>query len=102
MTTKLRRLTGIKQGNFPFTNLGCPIFYGRKNKTYYKDLLRKVTRRLLMWQNKLLTFEGKYILINHLLQSTPVYIFSAMNPPRKVIDQLHHIFAKFFLAVQEV
>ncbi|KAK4719902.1 hypothetical protein R3W88_018240 [Solanum pinnatisectum] len=27
---RMRRLTGIKQGNFPFTYLGCPVYYGRK------------------------------------------------------------------------
>lgn len=59
-------------------------------------MIRKVTKRLLSWQNKLLTFGGKYILINHVLQSIPIYILSAMNLPKKVIKQLHQIFAKFF------
>lgn len=31
-TIKLRKLTGIKQGNFPFTYLGCPVYYGRGKK----------------------------------------------------------------------
>lgn len=26
---RLRRLTGIKQGNFSFTYLGCPVYYGK-------------------------------------------------------------------------
>lgn len=29
-TIILRKLTGIKQGNFPLTYLGCPIYYGKK------------------------------------------------------------------------
>lgn len=33
---KLRRLTGIGQGSFPFTYLGCSIFYGRKKKEYFE------------------------------------------------------------------
>lgn len=32
---RLRRLAGIRQGNFPFNYLGCPIFYGRKKKIYF-------------------------------------------------------------------
>lgn len=27
---RLRKLKGIKQGDFPFTYLGCPVYYGRK------------------------------------------------------------------------
>lgn len=30
----IKRVTQIKQGSFPFTYLGCPIFYGR-NKICY-------------------------------------------------------------------
>jgi len=33
--SKIRRITGIKQGSFPFTYLGCPIFYGRKNISHF-------------------------------------------------------------------
>ncbi|WMV31014.1 hypothetical protein MTR67_024399 [Solanum verrucosum] len=93
---RMRKLTGIRQGNFPFIYLGCPIFYGRKINSHFEDLVRKVARRILSWQNKFLSFGGKYILIIHILQSLPVYLLSAMNPPKKIIAQLHQIFAKFF------
>ncbi|KAH0669712.1 hypothetical protein KY289_024205 [Solanum tuberosum] len=51
----MRKLTGIK-GNFPFTYLGCPVFYGRKINSYFEDLVRKVAQRILSWQNKFLSF----------------------------------------------
>lgn len=44
VATRLRRLSGIKQGNFPFTYLGCLVYYGRMNKSYFKDLVRKIER----------------------------------------------------------
>lgn len=91
---RLRRITGIKQGNFPFMYLGCPLFYGRKIKSHFEDLIRKVARRIFSWQNRFLSFRGKYILINHVLQSLPIYPLSAMNPPKTIIAQLHQIFAK--------
>lgn len=43
---KLRKWTGIRQGAFPFTYLGCPIFYGRKKKEYFEGLIEKVTARI--------------------------------------------------------
>jgi len=96
VTIRLRRLTGIRQGNFPITYLGCPVFYGRKNKSYFEELVRKIAGRILLWQNRFLSFGGKYTLIYHVLQSLPVYLLSAMNPPKCVIDQIHKNFAKFF------
>ncbi|KAK6804341.1 hypothetical protein RDI58_002125 [Solanum bulbocastanum] len=92
----MRKLTRMRQGNCPFTYLGCPVLYGRKINSYFEDLVRKVAQRILSWQNKFLSFGGKYILISHVLQSLPVYLLSAKNPPKKIIEQIHQIFAKFF------
>lgn len=64
---RLRRLTGIRQGNFPFNYLDCPIFYDRKKKVYFEEMIRKVAKRILAWHNKFLSFGGKMILINHVL-----------------------------------
>ncbi|WMV21122.1 hypothetical protein MTR67_014507 [Solanum verrucosum] len=93
---RLRRLTGIRQGNFPFLYLGCPVFYGRSNSGYFEDLIRKVAKRIFPWHNKFLSFGGKQVLVNHVLQSLPIYLLSAMNPTKKVMEQIHQIFAKFF------
>lgn len=70
---KLRRWTGIRQGSFPFSYLGCPIFYGRKKKVYFEGMVKKVTSKVLSWKSKLLTSGGKYILVKHVLQSLPIY-----------------------------
>lgn len=52
-------------------------------------------KRLAIWQNKLLSFGGRFIWISHVLQTMPVYLLSAMNPPVGVINQMHKIFTKF-------
>uniref|UniRef100_A0A0V0HIZ2 Putative ovule protein n=1 Tax=Solanum chacoense TaxID=4108 RepID=A0A0V0HIZ2_SOLCH len=96
VATRMRRLIGIRQGNFPFLYLGCPVFYGRKVASYFEDLVRKIARRILTWYNRFLSFGGKFVLINDVLQSMPVFLLSAMNPPQKVMEQIHQIFAKFF------
>lgn len=36
------------------------------------------------------------MLVNNILQSFPIYLMSAMNPPKGMIDQMHKIMAKFF------
>lgn len=92
---RLRRLTGIKHGNFSFTYLGCPVFYGRGKNVYFEEILRKISRRIFSWHNKLLSYGGRQILINHVLQSIPVYLLTVMNPPKRVIEKIHQLFAKF-------
>lgn len=54
-TVRLRKLTGINQGNFPFTYLGCPVYYGRKMSAYFEDIIRKLFRRIFSWQNRFLS-----------------------------------------------
>lgn len=44
---RLRRLTGIKQGNFPFTYLGCPIYYGKGKICCFENMVRKISREFL-------------------------------------------------------
>lgn len=52
---RLRRLTIIRKGNFPFTYLGCPVFYGRSKHAYFEEIVRKIARRILSWHHKLLS-----------------------------------------------
>lgn len=54
------------------------------------------TKKIMGWQNKLLSYGGRYILIRHVLQSIPIYTLSAMNTPKGLLEQLHKVFAKFF------
>ncbi|KAG5621300.1 hypothetical protein H5410_006518 [Solanum commersonii] len=93
---QIKRITGVRQGSFPFTYLGFPVFYGRKNKRHFEELIKKVAIRITVWQNKLLSFGERYILITHVPQSMPLYLLSTMNPPSSIIEQLHKLFAKFF------
>ncbi|KAG5631162.1 hypothetical protein H5410_002879 [Solanum commersonii] len=55
---RLRRMTGIRHGNFPFTYLGRPVYYGRKKRAYFEELVKKVKNRVLMWHNKWLSYGG--------------------------------------------
>ncbi|XP_060210563.1 uncharacterized protein LOC132637499 [Lycium barbarum] len=96
VVSRIKRKTGMRKGSFPFTYLGCPVFYGRRKIVHYESLIRKVMNRVMSWQNRLLSFGRRYILMAHVLQTMPVYLLSVMNPLRGVIDQLYKIFAKFF------
>lgn len=76
--------------------LSCHVFYGRRKMMYFEKLFKKVAKRVMNWQNRLLTFGRRYILIRHVLQFMSIYLLFDMNPSKKVIEQLHKIFSKFF------
>lgn len=44
----------------------------------------------------MLSYGGKEVLINSVLQSVPIHILSAIVPPMCVLKELHRIFAKIF------
>lgn len=89
-------ITGFSKGSFPFTYLGCPIFYARRRKKYYNDLIQKVKAKLHSWKGKLLSYGGKATLISSVLQSIPTHVLSVLDPPDNVLEHLHKVFARFF------
>ncbi|XP_075085049.1 uncharacterized protein LOC142168286 [Nicotiana tabacum] len=93
--------TGFARGKFPFTYLGCPIFYTRRRKDYYEELIKKVKAKLHSWKGKLLSFGGKATLISSVLQSMPVHMLSVLDPPNNILGHLHKTFARFFWSTKE-
>lgn len=63
---------------------------------HFKKIVKKVSRRVLSWQNRFLSYGGRYMLINHVLQSMLIHMLSAMSTPKGIIKLLHQIFTKFF------
>ncbi|XP_059310014.1 uncharacterized protein LOC132061173 [Lycium ferocissimum] len=98
---EVERMLGFTRGMFPFKYLGCPIFYSRKRKVYYNDLIKRVKDRLQNWKGRLLSFGGKVVLINSVLQSMPMYLLSAMAPTKYTLNELHKIFARFYWSNNE-
>ncbi|XP_060216354.1 uncharacterized protein LOC132643852 [Lycium barbarum] len=88
--------THIPRKEFLFTYLGIPIYYGRKRIAHFKEITEKIHNRLGLWTRKLLSIGGKTTLINHVLQSMPIHLLSACDPPSGVFAQIHGMFAKFF------
>ncbi|XP_070010520.1 uncharacterized protein [Nicotiana sylvestris] len=90
---KVERIIGIRRQGFPMTYLGCPIFYARKRGDYYQGLITKDMDKLQSWKGKLLSVGGRAVLIANVLQSIPIHMLLAVNPPSYVINKLHSIFA---------
>lgn len=64
--------------------------------------MKKVQNKLQAWNGKLLSYRGKVVLINSVLQSNPIYQLSTIIPPKNVIHDLHRIFIRFLWTFKEV
>lgn len=102
---KIEKVNMDQEKEFLIYYWDCLVFYRKKNKAYFEELIRKVAKRISSLKYTFIYFCGKYILINHVIQSIHVYLLSARNPrfPLKNITGLIHlIFAKYFWPILEV
>ncbi|KAG5631172.1 hypothetical protein H5410_002889 [Solanum commersonii] len=78
--------------NYEFKSFGLPKFSDQLNLLAYAyDTIIFAS----VWKSKLLSFGGKPMLINHELQSIPIYLLSTIFPTKGFIYDIHRIFAKF-------
>ena len=88
--------TGFIQKSLPLKYLGCNLYIGRSKLHLFDDMLAKIEKRLAGWKGKLLTQEGRLVLIQHVLQSIPIHVMSAFSPPKSVLNRIDSLCAKFF------
>ncbi|MDD0148504.1 hypothetical protein PSY31_22725, partial [Shigella flexneri] len=81
--------TGFQRGHFPFTYLGCPIYRGRTTTSLFSALFDKVQKKLAGWKGKLLSMGGRLTLIQSVLNSQPIHLFSLLNRPSKTMQICH-------------
>lgn len=96
VVNKVQRITGITRQYFPFIYLGCPVFYTRRKIEYYEGFITKTMNKMQSWKGKLLSIGGRATLISHVLQTMPIHLLLAVNPPASVINKLHKMFAQLF------
>ncbi|OIT30618.1 putative ribonuclease h protein [Nicotiana attenuata] len=93
---RLRACTGFMEKDLPFIYLGCPIYVRRKKIEHFDIMINKVVKMLNGWQGKMLSYDGRIILIKHVLQALPTYNLSALSPPKGTFKLLEKHFANFF------
>lgn len=75
--------------------IGVPLFQGRTTLKHFEKMKKKVRARIDRWSNKVLSVEGKMVLINSVLCSIPLYTFATYAAPKKVIRELEGSFSTF-------
>lgn len=93
---KIKKVAGSSHANISITYLRCPLFVGRQRISPFSDMIAKIVRKITGWQGKLVSVGGRATLIKHILQSQPIYLLSAIEPPKTIFNQLESYMAILF------
>ncbi|KAL2624299.1 hypothetical protein R1flu_008544 [Riccia fluitans] len=93
----LRRLgCVIMEHRKVYRYLGAPIGSGLTHDQLISNCIDRMVSRLNLWSNKILSFEGRAVLIKHILLTIPVFYLSTIGITKKVAKSIEDI-AKHFL-----
>ncbi|KAL3681085.1 hypothetical protein R1sor_024041 [Riccia sorocarpa] len=71
--------------------LGFPVGWGISEEDQKAFLLAKLKRRLNFWGYRMLTFQGRCIVLKHILRSIPVYNLACLEFTKKSLMELETI-----------
>ncbi|GKV49669.1 hypothetical protein SLEP1_g56407 [Rubroshorea leprosula] len=74
--------------NIPFMYLGVPVGANLRKLSTWTPVIDCFRHKLLAWRCDSLSFGGRIILLNAVLSSIPVYYFSTLKAPKKVLNLL--------------
>ncbi|KAK2415745.1 hypothetical protein QL285_038202 [Trifolium repens] len=84
-----------REGSIPFKYLGLPIGANPKSEVTWKPLLDNLRKRLFSWRNKYISFGGRIVLINAVLNSMPIFYLSFLKIPVSVRKKVIRIQREF-------
>lgn len=89
--------TGFVRGRFPMVYLGVPLTSRRWNKVECYNLVQKITKRIKGWEHKMLSYAGRIILVDSVLQAVITYWSAIFLLPQTIIVYtITIIFKKLF------
>lgn len=86
--------------HLPFNFLGIPIGINSRRRYSWVLTIEKFHYRLSSWKGKLISFGGCIVILNVVLKSIPLYIFSFYKAPKLVIQEISKM-QQFFLCKGE-
>jgi hypothetical protein len=74
---------------------GLPALVGADRSDCFKHFMDRIIHRIIRWKKKLLSIEGKEILLKAVAQAIPVYAMSVFLIPKGVLKSMMDAIAKF-------
>ncbi|KAJ9549100.1 hypothetical protein OSB04_021643, partial [Centaurea solstitialis] len=85
-----------KASSFPFKYLGLPVGGIANKKSFWSDVVEKVTNKLSAWKSSCLSIGGRFTLLKSVLSAIPLYYFSLFKAPVGILKALESIRRRFF------
>lgn len=91
----MRSIIGTPSADTLGKYLGCNIEVDGRSATKYQPLVEKVEKKVSSWHHLSLSHAGKILLINSILAVLSLNVLSTFLIPKKTVDNLNLIFARF-------
>lgn len=96
-----RTMEGISQflscrlGSMSFKFLGVPVGANPRLRSTWQPIIDSIKARLNSWKSRQLSIGGRVTLINSVLASLPLFLFSFYKAPKKVIEEIIKLQRRF-------
>ena len=88
---------GCNAGEYPFRYLGIPMHHRQLlNSDWGKVEERFEKKKLSSWKAMYLSYGGRLVLLNSVLNSLPMFMMSFFEIPKGVLKNLDHFRSRFF------
>ncbi|KAF5201766.1 RNA-directed DNA polymerase (reverse transcriptase)-related family protein, partial [Thalictrum thalictroides] len=84
---KIEDFFDIKEGALPERYLGVPLFKGSVKKSWIQILVDKIKKRASSWAGRMLSFQGRVVLIQSVLSSIPIHNMGIYKWPRRCLEE---------------
>ncbi|KAE8810561.1 hypothetical protein D1007_12774 [Hordeum vulgare] len=95
------QVLGCCVGSFPQVYLGCPLSKRRLSMDDFLPLIAKAERYLSGWRVQLLSFGGRLVFLNVVIDALPTYAMAAMEPPPPVLNTIDVLRCSFLWAAAD-
>jgi len=89
------------RASFPIKYLGLPLSVRRLRKVDFQPLIDKAASRLSGWRGRNISQAGRATLTKSVLSSQPVYLLTALNSTKEVLESIDKLRKKFLWAGDE-
>lgn len=91
----IARILGFTIAFLPSKYLGAPLTASALKHSSWKILLEKLENRLSLWTHRTLNMASRLVLINDVLHSMPLYLFSILAAPKWVLKDIKRLQRSF-------
>jgi hypothetical protein len=83
------------EGSIPFKYLGLPVGANSRSMTTWEPFVDKISGRLNTWGHKYISFGGRIVLLNSVLNAIPIFYLSFLRLPVQVWKRVVRIQREF-------